>query len=74
VNAVAPALTRTEMAKSLWQNDALLKASVAMHPLGRIGEAADVAAAAMYFLNDESGFTTGQILGVDGGLGVGQPR
>ncbi len=72
VNAVAPALTRTEMAKSLWQNDALLKASVAMHPLGRIGEAADIAAAAMYFLGDESGFTTGQILGVDGGLGVGR--
>jgi hypothetical protein len=33
VNAVAPALTRTELSKALWQNDALLAASVAMHPL-----------------------------------------
>jgi NAD(P)-dependent dehydrogenase (short-subunit alcohol dehydrogenase family) len=73
VNAVAPALTRTEMAKSLWQNEKMLDASIAMHPLGRIGEPADVAAAVMYFLGDASSFTTGQILGVDGGLGTGQP-
>jgi NAD(P)-dependent dehydrogenase (short-subunit alcohol dehydrogenase family) len=71
VNAVAPALTRTEMSKSLWENQALLAASVAMHPLGRIGDPADVAPAVMYFLSDESAWTTGQILGVDGGLGVG---
>jgi NAD(P)-dependent dehydrogenase (short-subunit alcohol dehydrogenase family) len=61
------------MAKSLWQNEKMLDASIAMHPLGRIGEPADVAAAVMYFLSDEAGFTTGQILGVDGGLSVGQP-
>jgi len=73
INAVAPALTRTTMAKSLWQNEKMLDASIAMHPLGRIGEPADVAAAVMYFLSDEAGFTTGQILGVDGGLSVGQP-
>ncbi len=73
VNAVAPALTRTAMARSLWENPKLLDASIAMHPLGRIGEPADVAAAVMYFLSEEAGFTTGQILGVDGGLGVGQP-
>jgi NAD(P)-dependent dehydrogenase (short-subunit alcohol dehydrogenase family) len=73
VNAVAPALTRTGLSKSLWQNEALLAASVAMHPLGRIGEPADIAPAVMYFLSDESAWTTGQILGVDGGLGTGMP-
>jgi NAD(P)-dependent dehydrogenase (short-subunit alcohol dehydrogenase family) len=73
VNAVAPALTRTEMAKSLWQNETMLKASVAMHPLGRIGEPADIASAVLYFLDDGSSWTTGQVLGVDGGLGAGQP-
>jgi NAD(P)-dependent dehydrogenase (short-subunit alcohol dehydrogenase family) len=73
VNAVAPALTKTEMAKSLWQNETMLKASVAMHPLGRIGEPPDIGAAVMYFLGDESSWTTGQVLGVDGGLSVGQP-
>ncbi len=44
-----------------------------MHPLGRIGEPADIAAAALYFLGDESGWTTGQVLGVDGGLSAGVP-
>lgn len=73
VNAVAPALTRTALSQNLWKNDAMLAASVAMHPLGRIGEPADIAPAVMYFLSDESAWTTGQILGVDGGLGTGMP-
>jgi NAD(P)-dependent dehydrogenase (short-subunit alcohol dehydrogenase family) len=73
VNAVAPALTRTGLSKSIWENDIRLAASAAMHPLGRIGDPADIAPAVMYFLSDESGWTTGQILGVDGGLGTGLP-
>lgn len=73
VNAVAPALTRTGLSQSLWQNETTLAASVAMHPLGRIGEPADIAPAVMYFLSDDAGWTTGQILGVDGGLGTGTP-
>jgi NAD(P)-dependent dehydrogenase (short-subunit alcohol dehydrogenase family) len=73
VNVVAPALTRTALSQSLWQNEKMRDASIAMHPLGRIGEPADVAAAVMYFLSDAAGFTTGQILGIDGGLSVGQP-
>ncbi|GAC1407537.1 MAG: SDR family oxidoreductase [Candidatus Velthaea sp.] len=73
INAVAPALTRTALSKNLWENETMLKASVAMHPLGRIGEPADVAPAVMYFLGDESSWTTGQILGVDGGLATGMP-
>ncbi len=72
VNAVAPALTRTALSQSLWQNEPMLKASTALHPLGRIGEPADVAAAVVFLLSDASSWTTGQVLGVDGGLGVGQ--
>ena len=73
INAVAPALTRTPLAQAIWGNEMMLKASVAMHPLGRIGEPDDIAPAVDYFLDDASAWTTGQILGVDGGLGVGQP-
>ncbi len=73
VNAIAPALTRTEISRALWQNENTLAASTAMHPLGRIGEPADIGPAVMYFLGDESSWTTGQILGVDGGLGIGSP-
>ena len=71
VNAVAPALTRTELSRSLWANEATLAASVAMHPLGRIGEPDDVAAAAAFLVSDDASWITGQILGVDGGLGTG---
>ena len=37
-------------------------------PLGRIGDAGEIAAAALYFAFDTSGFTTGAELVVDGGL------
>lgn len=70
-NAVAPALTKTPLSKSLWSNDATLAASIAMHPLGRVGEPGDPAAAAAFLLSDDASWITGQILGVDGGLATG---
>jgi NAD(P)-dependent dehydrogenase (short-subunit alcohol dehydrogenase family) len=70
-NAVAPALTKTELSKSLWSNETTLAASVAMHPLGRIGEPADPAAAAAFLISDDASWITGQVLGVDGGLATG---
>jgi NAD(P)-dependent dehydrogenase (short-subunit alcohol dehydrogenase family) len=72
VNAIAPALTKTELSKTLWENEAALKVSEAMHPLGRIGEPRDVAAAAVFLLSDDASWVTGQILGVDGGLSAGR--
>jgi NAD(P)-dependent dehydrogenase (short-subunit alcohol dehydrogenase family) len=71
INAVAPALTKTELSRSLWSNETSLQASIAMHPLGRIGEAGDAAAAAAFLLSDEASWITGHVLGVDGGLGAG---
>ncbi len=72
-NAIAPALTKTELSKSLWSSEAMLSASVAMHPLGRIGEPGDIAAAAAFLLSSDAAWLTGQILGVDGGLSAGHP-
>jgi NAD(P)-dependent dehydrogenase (short-subunit alcohol dehydrogenase family) len=72
VNAVAPALVKTELSKALWSNDAMLAVSSATHPLGRVGEPDDAAAAAVYLLSDDASWITGQILGVDGGLSAGQ--
>jgi NAD(P)-dependent dehydrogenase (short-subunit alcohol dehydrogenase family) len=71
VNAVAPALTKTELSRNLWASETVAAASAALHPLGRIGEPDDVAAAAAYLVSDDAGWVTGQILGVDGGLGAG---
>lgn len=67
-NAVAPGLIATPMAKRITDNEASLKVSIAMHPLGRIGQPEDVARAIAYLLGPESSFITGQVLGVDGGL------
>ncbi|MFO0877012.1 MAG: SDR family oxidoreductase [Gemmataceae bacterium] len=68
VNAVAPGLVRTPMTSRLTSNENTMKTSQAMHPLGRIGEPEDVAAALAWFLSPQSTWVTGQILGVDGGL------
>jgi len=74
VNCVAPGLTRTELTKSLTQNESVAKMSAAMHPLGRIGEPGEVASAICWLLDAEQGWVTGQVIGVDGGLGQVQAR
>ncbi len=68
VNAVAPGLTDTPMAAPLVKNDTSRKASEAMHPLGRIGEPAEIARAIAFLLHPDSSWITGQVFGVDGGL------
>ncbi|MBX3745376.1 MAG: SDR family oxidoreductase [Verrucomicrobiae bacterium] len=74
VNCVAPGLTRTPLTAALTRHEASLKASVALHPLGRIGEADEVAGAIRWFLSSEQSWVTGQVLAVDGGLSSIQPR
>lgn len=74
VNCVAPGLVRTPMSARLTSNEATLKASTAMHPLGRIGEPSDIASAIQWLLNAEQSWVTGQVLGLDGGLASVRPR
>lgn len=74
VNCVAPGLVRTPMTSRLTANEVSLKASTAMHPLGRIGEPGDVASAIEWLLNPEQSWVTGQVLGIDGGLGSVRAR
>ena len=74
VNCVAPGLTRTPLTASLTQNELTLKASAALHPLGRIGEPDEVASAIRWFLSPEQSWVTGQVLAVDGGLSSLQSR
>lgn len=74
VNCVAPGLTRTRLTRSLTQNESVAKASAAMHPLGRIGEPTEVASAIGWLLDGAQAWITGQVLGVDGGMGSVQAK
>ena len=68
VNCVAPGLVDTPMAERLTSSDRAREASEAMHPLGRLGEPADVARAIEWLITDDASWVTGQCVGVDGGL------
>ncbi len=70
VNCVAPGLTRTPLAQPILSNPAAEKASIAMHPSGRLGEPGDVASAIVFLLDPANDWVTGQVFGVDGGLGT----
>ena len=74
INCVAPGLTRTELTRGITSNEAIAKASAAMHPLGRIGSPDEVASAICWLLDREQSWVTGQVIGVDGGLGRVQAR
>lgn len=71
VNAIAPGLVDTPLAAPITSNERMRTASAAMHPLGRIGTAAEVAIAVHWLLTAE--WVTGQVIGVDGGLGRVRP-
>ncbi len=68
VNAVAPGLVKTPLAARITGNELALKASTAMHPLGRVGEPVDVATPIAWLLGAGSGWVTGQVISVDGGM------
>jgi NAD(P)-dependent dehydrogenase (short-subunit alcohol dehydrogenase family) len=65
VNAIAPGLVRTELARGLWEQR---EESVVSHiPLGRLGEPDDIAAMAVVLASDVSSWMTGHVLVIDGG-------
>lgn len=74
VNAVAPGLTQTPLTAALTASETSRKVSEAMHPLGRLGTPDDVARAVTFLLDPENDWITGQVLGVDGGLGGLRPK
>ncbi|MBQ0744760.1 MAG: SDR family oxidoreductase [Pseudomonas sp.] len=68
VNAVCPAVIDTEMFRRAAAIDPRkAEFAAAMHPVGRIGKADEIAAAVLYLCSEGAGFTTGIALPVDGG-------
>ncbi len=74
VNAVAPGLVRTPMTRRIWDNAKSAEMSQAMHALGRLGEPDDVASLITWLLDPSNSWVTGQVVGVDGGLGSVRSR
>lgn len=72
INVLAPGLVETPMAQRAAQNAKIMDYVATKQPLdgGRIAKPSDLDAAACYFLSDQSGFTTGQVMAVDGGWGI----
>jgi NAD(P)-dependent dehydrogenase (short-subunit alcohol dehydrogenase family) len=68
VNAVCPAVIETAMAERAFGDPAVSKRMLSLHPLGRFGKPMEVAEAILWLCSDKSSFTTGQCLGIDGGL------
>jgi NAD(P)-dependent dehydrogenase (short-subunit alcohol dehydrogenase family) len=73
VNAIAPSLTDTNLAAQLLSTPEKREASAKRHPLQRIGNPEEIAALAAFLISDQSSWITGQIIGVDGGMGNLKP-
>jgi NAD(P)-dependent dehydrogenase (short-subunit alcohol dehydrogenase family) len=75
VNTIYPGTIKTPLAIRNFSAgggdlEAALAASAAAHPVGRLGEPADVAAMAVFLASDEAGFVNGMEMGVDGGFTI----
>lgn len=68
VNCVSPGFIETDMTGAL--PDKVKDDAIARTPLGRMGQAEDVAAAVLYLASDEAGFVTGQVIRVNGGMQI----
>jgi NAD(P)-dependent dehydrogenase (short-subunit alcohol dehydrogenase family) len=68
VNAVRPGLVKTEATKDgLFANEPVMRRFLAEKPLGRTGVPDDIAAGVRYLAGPESGWVTGQSIGIEGG-------
>ncbi len=74
VNVIAPGLVETPMAQRAAEDETILSFIKTKQPLdgGRIGQPGDLDGLAVYFMSDQSKFTTGQIVAVDGGWSISE--
>jgi NAD(P)-dependent dehydrogenase (short-subunit alcohol dehydrogenase family) len=68
VNTIAPGLVQTDMARALWENPVILKASTERSALKRIGQPDEIAGMAVFLASKAGAFTTGQTFVIDGGV------
>jgi NAD(P)-dependent dehydrogenase (short-subunit alcohol dehydrogenase family) len=73
-NAIAPGLVETPATAAIVANEQARQVSERMHPLGRIGRPRDIAGLAAWLISPQAEWMTGQVIGMDGGLGAIIPR
>ncbi len=73
-HAVAPGLVQSKLTEKLWRSETAAAQSSEMHPLGRLGEPDEIAAAIEWLLLPGNSWITGQVLNIDGGLANLLPR
>lgn len=69
INVIAPSLVDTPLAGRLLNNDTKKEKMGELHPLKRVGTAEDIAGLAVYLLEQNAGWITGQVIGINGGKG-----
>lgn len=74
INAIAPSLTDTPLAKPIIGSEQALEISKRMHPLGDIADADDVSSLAAWLVSEEARFVTGQTFVLDGGISSIVPK
>jgi meso-butanediol dehydrogenase/(S,S)-butanediol dehydrogenase/diacetyl reductase len=67
VNCIAPGIVATEMVEKFNTDQAARRQRETMHPMGRFGQPEEVASAAVFLASDESRWTTGSVMTIDGG-------
>jgi NAD(P)-dependent dehydrogenase (short-subunit alcohol dehydrogenase family) len=67
VNCIAPGIVETEMVARFSTDENARKQRMALHPMGRFGQPQEIASAAVFLASDESAWTTGSVITVDGG-------
>lgn len=68
VNGIAPGAIRTPINTSAWDTPQAYEALMTLIPYGRIGEAEDIARAAIWLASDQSDYVVGSTLFIDGGM------
>jgi NAD(P)-dependent dehydrogenase (short-subunit alcohol dehydrogenase family) len=66
-NVICPGLIKTKFSQALWQDERVLRHTLAQQPLKRVGEPEDVAGLALFLASDAAAYCTGGVYTADGG-------